>query len=92
MINRPTETKARNIRRWIFWLWIAITVVAAAYIGALAPIATILDMNRTWLAVMVPPVMILLSGILFIWLLLYVLVPPKRDGEHTGEIAPRPER
>jgi ATP/ADP translocase len=92
MFTRPTETKARNLRRWVFWSWIAITVAAAAYVGALAPIATILDMNRTWIAVIVPPIMILLTGIIFIWLILYVYLPPRRDGSGTNEIAPHPER
>lgn len=88
MVTRPKETNAGNLRRWVFWLWIAITIAAAAYVGALAPIATILDMNKTFVAVIVPPVMILLGGLAFIWLVLYVLIPPRRDGGRTSEIAP----
>lgn len=88
MISRPSETKARNTRRWVFWIWIAITIAAAIYVGALAPLATILDMNETLVAVIVPPLMILLASIGFIWLVLYVLIPPRRDGSRTGEVAP----
>lgn len=92
MPTRPSETKARTMRRWVFWTWVAVTVAVAAVVADAAPVAVILDMSRTWEAVFVPPAIILLSSIGFIWFVLYVLLAPPRDGSHTGEMAPRPQR
>jgi hypothetical protein len=85
---QPHATTARRLRRWVFWIWIALTIAVAAYVGIVAPFTPVLDTNKALIALIVPPTKILLLGIGFAWLIFYVLFPPRGNSRQSSDIAP----
>ena len=63
------ETRIQNkVRRRVFAVWIALTVVAAAYVGLADPLAPVIGYSIWLVGVVVPPLMIVLSAIGVAWL------------------------
>lgn len=73
----PRFRTIQRLRRPMFWIWVAITIVIAGYVGLAAPFATYIGAEKTWVAAIVPPIMILLLGIGLAWLLFFVTAPAK---------------
>jgi len=70
-----SDERRRDRRRWFFWGWVALTIVAAAYIGIAAPVVESFRTVPPLVGVIFPPLMILLLGIGLGWLALYVSRP-----------------
>jgi len=75
----------QKLRRPVFWTWIAITIVVAGYIGLAAPFAAYVGADKAWVAVIVPPAMILLLGIGVAWLFLFVATPVREPRDRSPE-------
>ena len=58
--------------------WVALTIVAAIYIGVVAPFATAVHEEFYLVAVWLPPLMILLLGLGIAWLAWFVTAPRRR--------------
>jgi hypothetical protein len=78
-MNAPPRFRTmQKMRRPMFWIWVAITIVVAGYIGVAAPFAAFFAADKAWVAAIVPPVMILLLGIGLAWLLFFVMAPGRK--------------
>ena len=75
MTAPPYFRTMHKLRRPMFWTWVAITIAIAGYVGVAAPFATYFGADKAWVALIVPPVMILLLGIGLAWLLFFVVAP-----------------
>ncbi len=87
----PERPEARIVggrwRRRLFWSWIGATVLVALYVALAAPLARHAAEGREWVALAVPPLMILMLGTGLGWLLLYVLARGDR-----GRARSRPDQ
>jgi len=78
-MRRPNSQDVRGPwRRRLFWVWIGITVVLAAYLAIAAPLASYFGEGYALVGVIVPPIMILLAGLGLAWLLALSMSKPKR--------------
>ena len=85
-MNAPPRFRTmQKLRRPMFWTWIAITIVVAGYIGLAAPFAAYFGADKAWVAAVVPPIMILLVGIAFAWLLLFVIAPARKEHDRPRD-------
>jgi hypothetical protein len=60
VLQHSRRKAAGRWRRWTFVTWIALTLVAAAYILVTAPFASYFDEEMWMVGVIVPPLMIVL--------------------------------
>lgn len=68
-----TRKKARGPhRRWVFRIWVGVTVVLAAYLAIAIPLASLFVDRYHYIAAAVPAVMILLTFIGLGWLVWFV--------------------
>jgi hypothetical protein len=68
------------------WLWIVGSIVLATYLLIAAPLATALpDISPAWVAVAVPPAMVLALASLIAWLAAVVFKPSAagREDHHS---------
>mgnify|MGYP003123373328 CR=1 FL=1 len=70
--GKPGEQRPRTTRRWFFWGWIALTIVAAVYIGVAAPFAEASITRIPLIGAVFVPLMILLLGAGIAWLIVFV--------------------
>jgi len=90
MTIHPSSKSMSRLRRPMFWIWIALTVAVAAYVAFAAPFVTYFGAAEALVAVIVPPVTILLVGIGFGWLVFYVIATPRRkNGDSAADPATR---
>lgn len=87
MHSPSAETVRGPWRRRLFWVWIGITVVLAAYLAVAAPLASYVGEGYAAVAVVVPPAMILLAGLGVAWLVALAASKPRRP--ETGSDAGR---
>lgn len=64
-------------RRGLFYAWIVLTIIVALYLAISAPLAGYFHEDFTVVAVVVPPLMILLLGLGIAWLATFVSAPGK---------------
>lgn len=75
MPRSPRDRRDVPWRRPVFVVWVGLTIVAAAYVGAVGPFTAYFH-ERLWIVgVVVPPLMILLLGIGLGWLVWLVTAP-----------------
>jgi quinol-cytochrome oxidoreductase complex cytochrome b subunit len=90
------ETKPQSkVRRSVFAVWIALTIVAALYVGVAGPLTPQLPSDMWLVGVIVPPLLIILAGIGLAWLAwlclgggrrrLESLDAPQRSANHQPE-------
>lgn len=72
---------------WLFWLWVALTIVGAASLMIAAPFAFIAPGSSAWLDYIVPPLMFILLMVAVVWLVWITAPRPAPDSwrEHTEE-------
>lgn len=80
MARNSADLAARKGRRWTFFVWIALTIVVAAYLLIAAPFTAYVHEDLWLAAVVVPPLMILLLGIGLGWL---IWLSSSRAGSRT---------
>jgi len=69
--GRPADGNRRTTRRWFFWAWIALTIIAALYIGVAAPFAETSITRIPLIGAIFPPLMIVLLGGGIAWLIAF---------------------
>ncbi len=76
-MDRPTVREATGPhRRWLFWLWIALTVGGLAFLIVATPFAFMAPGNGAWMGYIVPPLMFVLLMAALGWLLWTVSARP----------------
>jgi hypothetical protein len=80
MLEHGTRRATGRWRRLAFVVWIALTIVFAAYIAITAPFTSYFYEDMWLVSVVVPPLMILLLGIGLLWLVWLVTSSRRSDG------------
>jgi hypothetical protein len=71
-------------RRWLFRGWVAATIAVAAYVGLAGPFANADLIGDSYVAYLVPALMILLLGLSLAWLAWFVWGRDERRGRGQG--------
>ncbi|WP_299436590.1 hypothetical protein [uncultured Rhodospira sp.] len=82
MFGHARHQALGRLRRWFFAVWVGLTILAALYIGLLAPLVAYLHDDLWLIAVIIPPLMISLLGIGLGWLVW--LVTARRPEPGSG--------
>jgi hypothetical protein len=78
--NRPPpEERPRTGRRRMFWLWVVLTSVVAVYVGIAGPFASYFHEDMWLVAIVGPPLMIILLSAGLGWLAWWVFGTRKPD-------------
>lgn len=77
-MQQPSAREIRGPwRRRLIWLWVVALCALALYVGIAAPFASYFGEGMALVAVVVPPLMILLLGAGFAWLVALALSKPR---------------
>ncbi len=77
-MQQPSAREVRGPwRRRLFWLWVVSLAALALYVGIAAPFASYFGQGMGAVAVVIPPLMILLLGAGFAWLVALALAKPR---------------
>jgi hypothetical protein len=65
-------------RRSLFWAWVGLTVLVAVAVGVYAPVAEYFGAGMRPVAIIIPPLMIVLLSAGLAWLV-WLVSAPRRD-------------
>lgn len=68
-MSRLKGKAAGRGRWWLFFAWIALTIVVALYVGIAGPFAAYFGEDLWMIGVVVPPLMIVMLGLGLGWLI-----------------------
>jgi hypothetical protein len=82
MIGKDETRRQNKIRRSVFAVWIALTLVVAVYVGLAGPLMPVLGHDIWLVGVVVPPFMIVLAAISIGWLAWLCFGGGRRSPDH----------
>lgn len=75
----PPSREPRTGRRRVFWLWVVLTALVALYVGIAGPFASYFHEDMWLVAIVGPPLMIILLSSGLAWLVWWVFGTRKHD-------------
>ncbi len=79
------RTVRRSMRRWVFWAWVVASAAVAIYVGIAGPFAHYFGEDRSYVALVVPALMIFMLATGLGWLVLMVTTRPRDKGQDRRE-------